>query len=305
MTEPLVSVVIPAFNAAHTIGRALESVRCQSYARVQTIVVDDGSTDGTAAAIAADAAPDLRVVRLPENLGAAAARNAGIAVADGEFVAFLDADDEWRPSKLVRQVAVIAERPKMSFVSCQCGFIGIDGEVETVFRSEFAPVTGFEAWRVLLAYTFVATPTVLARRAALVELGGFDPSLVIGEDQDMWIRLALEGEVGFIREPLVIIHQQVAGLSNRTAGQELDVTLPMIRRHYEAQRGRLTRSERRRIFGYRYTQFGRNIYHVSPARGLRLLLKAIMLGHHPLENLSYILNASPAGRRVKRAVWGR
>jgi glycosyltransferase involved in cell wall biosynthesis len=305
MTDPLVTVVIPAFNAAHTIGRALESVRRQSYPRVQTIVVDDGSVDETAAMIAADAAPDLRIVRLPRNVGAAAARNAGIAEANGEFVAFLDADDEWRPSKLTRQVALIVDRPKMSFVSCQCGFIHANGEVETVFRSEFLPVTGFEAWRVLLAYTFVATPSVLARRASLVKLGGFDPSLVIGEDQDMWIRLALEGEVGFIREPLVVIHQQLAGLSNRTVGQELDVTLPMIRRHYEAQRGRLTRQEKRRIFGYRYTQFGRNIYHVSPARGLRLLLKAIMLGHRPLENLSYILNASPGGRRLKRAVLGR
>ena len=303
--DPLVTVVIPAFNSARTIGRALESVRRQSYRNIQTIVVDDCSTDDTVACIRAHATDNFHLIQLPTNGGAAAARNAGIAEADGGFVAFLDADDEWRPTKLALQVDLISRHSKMSFVSCQCGFIGVNGGTEVIFREEFSPATGFEAWRVLLAYTFVATPTVLARRTLLVKLGGFDPSLVIGEDQDMWIRLALEGEVGFIHEPLVLIHQQLAGLSNRTAGRELEITLPMIRRHYEAQRHRLTRRERRSILGYRYTQLGRNMYYVSPARGLWLMLKAIVLGHRPLENASYILNASPPGRRLKRAILGR
>jgi glycosyltransferase involved in cell wall biosynthesis len=303
--EPLITVVIPAFNAAHTIGRALASVRRQSYRNVEIVVVDDCSADDTVARVRAAADENVRLVQLPRNVGAAAARNAGIAEAGGELVAFLDADDEWRPQKLERQVALIARRPKMSFVSCQCGFIGVDGEVHAIFRQEFAPATGFEAWRVLLAYTFVATPTVLTRRALLVKLGGFDPALIIGEDQDMWIRLALEGEVGFIREPLVVIHQQLAGLSSRTAEREIDIVLPMIRRHYEAQRRRLTRREKRRILGHRYTQLGRNLYHFSPSRGLLLLLKAVLLGHRPVENLAYIVNASPPGRRLKRAVLGQ
>jgi glycosyltransferase involved in cell wall biosynthesis len=303
--DPLITVVIPAFNAAHTIGRALASVRAQSYRNIEIVVVDDCSADDTVACVRAGADENLRLIQMPGNVGAAAARNAGIAEAGGEFVAFLDADDEWRPKKLERQIAVITRHPRMSFVSCQCDFIGVDGEARAIFREELAPATGFEAWRVLLAYTFVATPAVLARRDLLIKLGGFDPALIIGEDQDMWIRLALEGEVGFIREPLVIVHQQLTGLSNRTTECEIDIMLPMIRRHYETQRHRLTRQQKRRILGHRYTQLGRNMYHFSPARGLRLLLKAVLLGHRPVENLSYIINASPPGRRLKHTVLGQ
>jgi glycosyltransferase involved in cell wall biosynthesis len=90
----LVSVIVPCFNGARTIRRALDSVRRQDYPAIEIIVVDDASTDETQEVLAQLAQADLRIVRLPQNIGAAVARNAGIDVARGEFIAFLDADDE-------------------------------------------------------------------------------------------------------------------------------------------------------------------------------------------------------------------
>ena len=97
---PLVSVIIPAYNRAHLVGRAIASVFAQSYRNFEIIVVDDASTDDLAATLAEAGGLQLRCITHPRNRGAAAARNTGIAAASGEFVAFLDSDDVWFPDKL-------------------------------------------------------------------------------------------------------------------------------------------------------------------------------------------------------------
>ncbi len=102
-SQPLVTAVIPCFNAAATLLRAIDSVRHQSYPNIEIIAVDDGSRDGTPALLHQQQALGVRVIS-QANAGAAAARNAAIAVARGEFLAFLDADDEWNPDKITRQV---------------------------------------------------------------------------------------------------------------------------------------------------------------------------------------------------------
>jgi glycosyltransferase involved in cell wall biosynthesis len=302
---PLVSVVVPCFNGARTIRRALASVDLQDYPAIEIIVVDDASTDGTAEILAQLARPDLRVIRLPQNCGAAAARNAGIAAARGEFIAFLDADDEWLPEKLSTQVPLIAARPEMSLIASQARFVTLQGVEEESVYPNYAPARGPEAWRVLLAYNYIAMPTVVARRAMLQQLGGFDPTLVIGEDQDLWIRLSLVGEVGFVDRCLSVVYEEPNSLSKRTMTLTLEIMLPLVHRHYEAQRHRLSEREARRILGYRYEKLGRITYLDFPARGAPFLLKAVMLRHHPGRNLSYLIVASPPMRWVKKHILGR
>jgi glycosyltransferase involved in cell wall biosynthesis len=304
-TQPLVSVVIPSFNAGATLSRALESVRRQSYGPLQIIVVDDASTDDTPTILSREEARGVKVIRLARNAGAAAARNAGVAAAQGELIAFLDADDEWLPEKLARQVPIIDRFPEMTFIASRAGLVRTDGMIQASLHGELESGAGFDAWRVLLAYTFVATPTVVARRAAIQAVGGFDPNLVVGEDQDLWIRLALRGEVGFIEDVLVIVHEQVDSLTRRHVLRELEVTMPIIERHIAALRDRLTDDDIRRILGYRYTQLGRNAYHHLPLRGIQLILKAMRLRHRPFENLTYILNAAPPSRWLKWHLLGR
>jgi glycosyltransferase involved in cell wall biosynthesis len=108
---PLVSVIIPAYNRAHLIGRAIASVLAQGYRSFEIIVVDDASTDKLAATLAEIDSAQLRCITHPRNRGAAAARNTGIAAANGEFVAFLDSDDIWFPDKLAQQVAAMRDQP--------------------------------------------------------------------------------------------------------------------------------------------------------------------------------------------------
>lgn len=303
----LVSVVIPCYNAGATIGRALNSVRQQTYSPTEIIVVDDCSSDDTAAVLAGEGARDqsLQILRLPQNSGAAAARNAGIARARGQYIAFLDADDEWLPEKLALQMSVISARPEMSLVACKSRFVKLDGTIEESLYGDLEPATGPEAWRVLLAYNFIATPTVVARRQVIERVGSFDPDLVIGEDQDLWIRLALAGEVGYIDQILAIVHEQSDGLSRRSMLRILEFSMPMLSRHFEAQKHRLSHEELNHILGHRYTKLGRNAYQFFPLRGLRLLLKAVALGHERFENLAYILRASPPARWAKVHMFGR
>lgn len=245
-----------------------------------------------------------QVIRLPRNYGAAAARNAGIARAQGEYVAFLDADDEWLPGKLSRQVREIAPNPRMTFVSCNARVVDTANRAVTQSFQDLLPETPADAWKVLLADTFVWTPTVLARRVSLLEVNGFDESLVIAEDQDLWIRLALLGEVGFTDEVLAVIHERPGSLSSAGAQLLLDNTLAMVLRHVHAQRRRLTSREVRRILGRRYTRIGRNVYPQLPFRGGMLILRAALCGYRPLENLLYLLRASTVARGLKGASFG-
>ncbi|MDF2765542.1 MAG: glycosyltransferase family 2 protein, partial [Rhodospirillales bacterium] len=137
MSGPLVSVVIPAFNAERFLARTLDSVSRQTYSALEIIVVDDGSLDGTAGIVRQQAAldPRVRLIR-QENAGVAAARNRGIAESDGCFVAPLDADDLWHPQKIELQLRRFEERPSAGLVYCWS--IGIDEE-DRVMRQRVSP----------------------------------------------------------------------------------------------------------------------------------------------------------------------
>lgn len=303
---PLVSVIIPCFNVENTIVRAIASVRAQDYPALEIIAVDDCSTDGTRRILAEqERLVSITRISLDRNEGAAAARNEGLKRAKGEYIAFLDADDEWLPTKLSKQMALITARPHMSFVACDHALVDLGGRIYPLYDSELVPAEGSEAWRMLLAYSFVATPTVVARRSAIEEVGGFDTALAIGEDQDLWIRLALIGEVGYVREPLAVVHEQRTGLSRRNRLRLLEDSLPMLLQHVEAQRHRLTAREVAHILGCRYTRIGRNAYLDFPLRGAALITKAIFLGHEPLANARYLITASSPVRWLKRRLPNR
>jgi glycosyltransferase involved in cell wall biosynthesis len=119
LADALVSVVVPVFAGERFLGDALDSVAAQTYPRTETIVVDDGSPDGSAQIAAAR--PGVRVLR-ERHRGVAAARNAGVSAVRGELIAFLDQDDEWQPHKLARQTAVLAERPELA-IACDSDWL--------------------------------------------------------------------------------------------------------------------------------------------------------------------------------------
>jgi glycosyltransferase involved in cell wall biosynthesis len=288
-STPTISVVVPARNAAGTVKRALQSVLAQTRPADEIIVVDDASGDATA--VIALTFPSVKIVRLPERRGAAAARNAGIDAASGTWICFLDADDAWQPQKLEKQLAHAGDG--VSLVFCASQEFACDGKpLGDTFRGR--PVhTGSRAWKNLLQCNFIATPTAMAPRALLARLR-FDERLPVGEDQDMWIRLALEGVLAYVPETLVDVYVQPASLSRYRAADQGRHLLPMIRRHVERLRHRLSRKERRDILAARYANAG----HIALANGdvMRagvFFLRALFAGYRPSA-----WTAAPLGRQA-------
>jgi glycosyltransferase involved in cell wall biosynthesis len=208
---PLVSVVIPAYNAAWCIRRAVDSVLAQDFRDFELIVVDDGSTDDTAA-ILAGYGDAVRVISKP-NGGLSSARNAGISAAKGEFVAFLDADDWWMSEKLVRQVTLMGSRPDLLFCSTASAVQTPAGKRLADWRCGVVHASALESIFSANAYVAGSGSAVLAKREAFFRAGGFDESLRSLEDIDMWMRLAALGGFACIDETLVFIEKSASSMS--------------------------------------------------------------------------------------------
>src|SRR5262249_14562747 len=158
---PLVTVAIPAYNAAATLRRALDSVFRQDYRPIEVVVVDDASLDETGEIARTYDRGQIQLLSLPENKGECSV-NAAIEVARGEFVAFLDADDEWLDGKLSKQVALLQVNPNMTFVACGGVFVDTAGRPYREFGLHQFAICPDQVWRALLARTLVAKPCVVA-----------------------------------------------------------------------------------------------------------------------------------------------
>lgn len=292
--EIQVSVIIPAFNAAATVGRALASVRAQEGVGVEIIVIDDASRDGTADAVRAAIRPgeNITLLQLPVNSGVSAARNAGIRLARAPYLAFLDADDVWLPGKLQRQVALIAADPAITLVSCNSQQADADGRPLKEGHVNRPPVQGSEAWKTLLVYNFLPTPTVLTRTALVRELGGFDEKLAVGEDLDLWIKLATRGKVAVVPEVLIKYYDLNNSLMKRHGRQTGDIVEPMLERHIREQAAKLTSAEIRHMRGSRSFQMACDLFFSGSYRAsISLFVQAARCGTRPLKSLSYLPRA--------------
>ncbi|MEQ1438040.1 glycosyltransferase [Fontimonas sp. SYSU GA230001] len=198
---PAVSVVLPTYNRAASLGRAVRSVLQQSVRDLELIVVDDGSTDDTPRLLAAITDPRLRVVR-QHNRGAAAARNAGIALATAEWLAFQDSDDEWLPDKLALQLdAARAAGGDVGLVLA--GYRSAHPGMARDIRPRSALHRGDPLPDLLDGWPII-TPTWLVRRALVQTLGGFDESLTCFEDWDLVFRLADCTRIAAIPGPVLV-----------------------------------------------------------------------------------------------------
>lgn len=197
------SVILPTYNRRQWTLEAVASVLAQTgipRARWELVVVDDGSTDGTGAAVRARFGQEVRLVSLAQNQGVAAARNAGAAVARGEWLAFLDSDDLWRPQKLARHLA-FAEAGGHAVSQTDEVWIR-NGRVVNPCHHHRKP--SGDIFLPSLERCLVSPSAVLLHRSLWDRCGGFDPSLPACEDYDLWLRIACLEPVGLLPERLVI-----------------------------------------------------------------------------------------------------
>jgi glycosyltransferase involved in cell wall biosynthesis len=212
-----VSVVVPVRDGLPDVLDAVGSALSQVPPPLEVVVVDDASTDGSADALERRYGTAVRVLRGRHD-GAAAARNAGWRAARGAYVAFLDADDLWRPGKLEAARAAIASAPGVDWFFSDGAFRTLDGAEHPSWFAFYADLE--EPWcgspvAQLFEVNFVLTSSVIVRRDALERLGGFDESLSHAEDLDLWIRLSRGGLATASARPLVRYQHRAGGLSSQ------------------------------------------------------------------------------------------
>lgn len=218
----LVSVVIPMHNRRGLIEETLRSALAQQWPSMEIIVVDDGSTDGSAEHVERVFGDRVRLLRLERNVGRSAARNAGIAAARGDFIAFLDSDDLWDPGKLARQMPAFAD-PSVALVHCRVRQVDASGrvnarETESITRAfEAAEARGYDYGGITATWCRMYTPAVVVRRTALERSGGFDPALSRFEDWDLFWRIARDGTVVTVPEILVSVRVHEGNVEPRWA----------------------------------------------------------------------------------------
>ncbi|CAN5398104.1 glycosyltransferase family A protein [soil metagenome] len=207
MSLPKVSVIIPAYNADPYLAEAVESILSQRGGEFEVLIVDDGSTDRTAA-IAGAFGPPVRLLQQP-HLGMAAARNHGVRESTGEFIAFLDADDRWAEGKVDMQLAALEADPALQHVfGMQSYFAGDDADLNLVEAMPKAPVPG------------ILPSALLSRRAAVMALGPFPSDVQVGEFIAWFARASELGQRERILPQVVLhrrVHSQNLTLRNREA----------------------------------------------------------------------------------------
>ena len=209
---PLFSVIIPLYTKAPYVGKTIESVLGQTLGNYELIIIDNGSTDGSSEIVAGFTDPRIRTIRLDKNVGVSNARNNGVAIATATYITFLDADDWWEPTFLEEMARLIERHP-------DAGVYGTGYYIVKNGKKKVAPIgveDGFSEGDVNYCSVYAKTLcmpltsiTVSIPRAVFDEMEGFKPHLKLGEDFDLWIRIALKRKVVFLNKPLSNYNQDV------------------------------------------------------------------------------------------------
>lgn len=205
--KPKVSIITPAYNAAVYLPEMIASALAQSYRDWELIIVDDGSTDNTAEAVAASRRGDARIIYIKkENAGIASARNLGIARSQGEYIAFLDADDVALPNRIAEQVDVLEKNTDYGIVYCRFKSFahGRPGKLYSYKRKFYSG----HILKKLLRLSFINPSTVMMRKSSFDQVGGFNSSLREGEDWDLWRKLAYKNTQFFFLDK-VLVHTRL------------------------------------------------------------------------------------------------
>jgi glycosyltransferase involved in cell wall biosynthesis len=307
MAGERVSIIIPTYNRAHSIVRALDSVLAQTYADWEAIVIDDGSTDDTATVVASryGAEPRIRYT-VKTNGGAAAARNAGLEKATGDFIGFLDSDDTWEPWKLELQLQCFRLEPEIGMVWTNMDAVAPSGalvdsmHLATMYRSrrlysdeqlfdrthvvasENPAIDGLafktgDIFSYMITGSLVHTSTVLLRRAWQQQVGFFNLAYTpLGEDFDFYLRTTRLGRVGFVNVSTVNYEVGAAGALTETRNKVHAAKnfLAAITPYIERERSSIKLSDRevRNTLAFGYAWYGSELIDLGQPSEARLAL---------------------------------
>jgi glycosyltransferase involved in cell wall biosynthesis len=202
---PSVSIILPAFNRLNFLKLTIESVYAQTFSDWELIIADDGSAEETRAYLRSVAGPRVHTIWLPHSGNPSRVRNAAIEVAQGQFLAFLDSDDIWKPSKLEKQIAAMRAQPQSRWSYTACDHIDANGDQLPKKSSRGIRPEGWIFDQLLRLEIGIAMPTVVVDRELVNEAGRFDEQQLFGEFHDLCLRLAMRSEVLTLREPLCSI----------------------------------------------------------------------------------------------------
>lgn len=286
-----VSVVIPVYNRVVLLPRALRSVQAQTFQDFEIIVVDDASTEDVETVVKEAGHGRIRYLRLDRNGRAGRARNAGTEAARGEWVAFLDSDDEWLPDKLEKQLRLTDEDPTIAVVQCWC-YLEEDGVRKASRERALANGDGFDG--LLHGGRSIAPSAFVIKRSALLASGGFDETLRFAGDLDVLFRLAERSfQFAGLEERLVIYHKHNHGrMSDDAMARLADFHMlnqrwgPQIKARLGADGYRLWRKRR-----FRYVR-----------RGHKRYVAAIVASGDRGAAWRYVLQVSPSFWSLRRQV---
>ncbi|WP_202840328.1 glycosyltransferase [Luteimonas saliphila] len=249
--RPETSVIIPTWNRRDLVVRAIDSVLAQTREVQEIIVVDDGSTDDTGEVLAQRYGKRITYAA-QANAGVSAARNRGLAMASGRYLALLDSDDVWLPEKTARQVGFLEAHPDIGLVLCDVMRMAPDGSLIDVFdRRRQIPEDG-PALRWVLRDPALAPLSVLMRREVYEDVGGFDESLRTAEDLDFHLRVAARWGIGVVSGPLARALRGHDGLSALASTE--DDYLAVMERAAEAAKGTVPEDARRQALATAYVK---------------------------------------------------
>jgi len=268
--NPTVSVIIPTYNRANLIEKAIKSALKQTYKDFEIIVVDDGSIDNTEEIVKDFTDFRIHYICHKHNQGVSAARNTGIKTCRGEYIAFLDSDDEWLPGKLDKQIKVLqSESSEVGVVHSDLLYIDENGKNMNKLRN---PKKGGYIYEDLLGKNCVGPPsTLLIKKECFNRVGLFDNLLNAQEDWDMYIRIAKYYKFTFIKIPLVKYRKHPSQISRNLEVKTVSANRILVKYTKELEKRPGAHSKHYFYIGNRFCHMGKT------KEGQRYLLKAILL----------------------------
>ena len=280
---PKVSVIIPTYNRAHLIGRAIKSVINQTYQDFEIIVVDDGSTDNTEEIVKSFNDPRIRYIRHEKNKGEAAARNTGIEAAKGKYIAFQDSDDEWLPEKLYKHM-MIFKKAKKKIGVVYSGFWKIRNGKKLYIPSPYVFQKEGNIHKELLKGNFIGMPASVVRKECFTKIGNFDIKIPYLEDWELWIRISKYYEFKYIPEPLVISYYTSGGVNEKSIIVGVNVLNFIINKYHEDF------NKHKKILSKHYFSIGLNLCLNNDLRkGRNYIVKAVRMDPFNIKFLTALL----------------